>query len=243
MKKIHLSSVDSTNTYLKENYKRLDNFTFVSTDEQLKGRGRNKREWKSENGKNLLFSLLILEEDLFKYYKEISIITAYSIIEVLKELSISGLMIKWPNDIFINDKKVCGILLEALTTSKQECLIVGIGLNVNQREFEGVYIIEPTSLAKTLNRDIDVEELKDKIYNQLLTNLEKLKEGFDFYPLIKAYDYLKDKEAFVELDGKEEKIQIVRINNDYSLLANVDGIERTISFGEVSFHNKKVKKD
>ena len=55
MKTIHFETIDSTNTYLKENYEKLDNFTFVSADFQSAGRGRNNRNWKSEKGENLLF--------------------------------------------------------------------------------------------------------------------------------------------------------------------------------------------
>ena len=136
MEKIHLSFIDSTNAYLKNNYKELNNYTFVSTDEQSDGRGRNNRQWKSENGKNLLFSLLILDKELIKHYKEISIISAYSIIEELKELGLKNISIKWPNDVFVKDNKICGILLEAVSNNNNmDCVIVGIGLNVNQKEF------------------------------------------------------------------------------------------------------------
>ena len=154
MKSIHFETIDSTNTYLKENYKNLDNFTFVDASFQTNGRGRNNRSWKSEKGENLLFSLLIKDESLIKEFKSLSIVSALSIIHVL---NINNLSIKWPNDIYHKDNKLAGILLEAISTNKIECLIIGIGINVNQKEFLGDYKKEPTSLCKILNEEVDKE--------------------------------------------------------------------------------------
>ena len=83
MKTIHFETIDSTNTYLKENYEKLDNFTFVSADFQSAGRGRNNRNWKSEKGENLLFSLLIKDKALIDKFSSLSVISAFSIIKAL----------------------------------------------------------------------------------------------------------------------------------------------------------------
>lgn len=236
MKKIHLSFIDSTNAYLKNNYKELNNYTFVSTDEQSDGRGRNNRQWKSENGKNLLFSLLILDKELIKHYKEISIISAYSIIEELKELGLKDISIKWPNDVFVKDNKICGILLESVTKNEMECLIVGIGLNVNQIDFNGEYIVEPSSIKKIINKDSDINLLKDRIYQRLIDNLEKLKEEYNFYSFIKELDYLKNKRVYADINGCIKQVMVKGINEDYSLsIYNNDSLEN-IESGEISFH-------
>lgn len=236
MNKIHLSSIDSTNTYLKENYEKLDNYTFVSTDEQTNGRGRNSRVWKSENGKNLLFSLLILDKKLIEDFKEISILSAYSIIQVLEKLGINNLSIKWPNDIYYKDKKICGILLEAVTKSKMECLIVGVGLNVNQKEFNDEYLTTPTSIMNVTNKEIDINQLKEDIYNQLINNLEAKKNNKDFYEEISKYDYLKNKEAYALIENNKTRIKAIGINKDYSLNIEYENINRNIESGEISFH-------
>ena len=236
MNKIHLSSIDSTNTYLKENYEKLDNYTFVSTDEQTNGRGRNSRVWKSENGKNLLFSLLILDKKLIEDFKEISILSAYSIIQVLEKLGINNLSIKWPNDIYYKDKKICGILLEAVTKSKMECLIVGVGLNVNQKEFNDEYLTTPTSIMNVINKEIDINQLKEDIYNQLINNLEAKKNNKDFYEEISKYDYLKNKEAYALIENNKTRIKVIGINKDYSLNIEYENINRNIESGEISFH-------
>ena len=236
MKTIHFETIDSTNTYLKENYSKLDDFTFVSADFQSKGRGRNNRNWKSEKGESLLFSLLIKDESLMKEFKSLSIISALSLIQTFETMGIKDLSIKWPNDIYYKDNKLVGILLEAVSTTKLECLIVGIGINVNQKEFEGDYKRQPTSLYKILNKDIDIDDLKNVVYQKLEENFLLVKKGFDFYPKITKYDYLKNKELDAYLDDEKMPIKVIGINNDYSLKIVVNNQIRDIESGEISFH-------
>lgn len=231
MKQIHFESIDSTNIYLKNNYKNLDNLTFISADEQTSGKGRSNRKWISEKGKNLMFSLLIKDEKLINNFKSLSISSAYTIIKVLEEYGLKDLSIKWPNDVYVKDKKICGILLESISIEKIEALIVGIGLNVNQKEFVGEYLIEPTSMYKELNKEIDLIKLENKIYKNLLENYNK-----NIYREILEYDYLKGKQAKAYINNELKDISIIGINEDYSLKIKVDNIEKDIYAGEISFH-------
>lgn len=233
MKTIHFETIDSTNTYLKKNYENLDNFTFVSADFQSAGRGRNNRNWKSEKGENLLFSLLIKDKALIDKFSSLSVISAFSII---KALNLEHLSIKWPNDIYYKDSKLCGILLEAVTRNEIECLIIGIGLNVNQREFAGEYKRTPTSLYKITNQTQDMRLLKDKIFNQIYYDFMKVKEGYDFYNDIKEYDYLKDRKVYAEINNEVQQIQVLGINSDYSLKVLKDNETYNLSSGEITFH-------
>lgn len=233
MKTIHFETIDSTNTYLKENYEKLDNFTFVSADFQSAGRGRNNRNWKSEKGENLLFSLLIKDKALIDKFSSLSVISAFSII---KALNLEHLSIKWPNDIYYKDSKLCGILLEAVTRNEIECLIIGIGLNVNQREFVGEYKITPTSFYQITNQSQDIRLLKDKIFNQIYSDFMKVKEGYDFYNDIKEYDYLKDRKVYAEINNEVQQIKVLGIDSDYSLKVLKDNETYNLSSGEITFH-------
>lgn len=239
MNKIHLDSVDSTNSYLKKHYKELDNYTFVSANYQTNGKGRNDRDWKSENGKNLLFSLLLLDKQLISHYKELSIITAYSIIKELEKLNIKDLSIKWPNDVYVKDKKICGILLESVSVNDIECLVIGVGLNVNQENFNGEYRIIPTSIIKELNQFQDIEALKENIYKTLINNIEAVKFNKDLYSEIKKYDYLMNKEIKYEIENSYERAKVIGIQKDYSLL--VDNGSKLINLfsGEVEHISTK----
>ena len=231
MKELFFESVDSTNTYLKNHYEELDDRCFVRADLQTQGKGRNGRIWKSIKGENLTFSMLIKNKELISNYSRLSVTSAYLILKILEGYGLKDLSIKWPNDVYVKDKKICGILLEAVSKEEIECLIIGIGLNVNQTEFEGDYLIEPTSIAKELERKIDLSEIKNKIYDSLLNDLNK-----DYYEQIKEYDYLKDKTAIAEINGESKSIRVIGIDEDYSLKIITDEKETNILSGEISFH-------
>ena len=233
MKEIHFREIDSTNTYLKENYSSLDDLTFVSADYQSSGKGRNQRVWDSKPGENLLFSLLIKDSDYFPLYKAISIVSAYSVMKTLNEYGIEDTMIKWPNDVYVGGQKICGILLESVSRNEIECLIIGIGINVNQKTFGTDYIHPPVSMRNILNKEIDMNEFKVACFSNLLSDLEKLKEGYDYYPEISRYDYLRGQKVFHE--GKEYTVE--GINEDYTLKLSHDGQERNVEAGEISFHS------
>ena len=157
---LHFDEIDSTNNYLKNSYKLLSNFTFVSTDYQSAGKGRNDRIWFSNPRENLMFSLLIKDENLLKKFSSLSIISAAIIAELIESLGIEDVSIKWPNDVFIKDKKVCGILLEGQIL---EYLVIGVGLNVNQKSFPNGLRKPGTSLSLELNNDLNVNEVKERL--------------------------------------------------------------------------------
>ena len=231
MREIYFESIDSTNTYLKNNYESLDDMTFVRADIQTKGRGRNDRVWKADKGDNLLFSILIKDREMIDRYKALSVNSAYIVLKVLESYGIDNLSIKWPNDIYVNDRKICGILLEAVSRNDIECLIIGIGINVNQKEFVGEYITDPTSMYLELHEEIDLNEFKEKVFASLNNNLRE-----DYYEEIKEYDYLKNKEADVMLGNEKKHIRVLGINDDYSLKISDGTRETDISSGEISFH-------
>lgn len=231
MKELFFETIDSTNTYLKQNYENLDNFTFVRADLQTSGRGRSSRKWLSKKGDNLLFSLLIKDKELINKFKALSINSAYLVLKILEDYGLKNLSLKWPNDIYVNGNKICGILLESVSKQEIECLIIGIGLNVNQKEFVGDYLIKPTSMTNELNKEIDLIELKNKIFNSLLNNLNK-----DYYTEIIKYDYLKNKTVSVVIHNENKTVKVLGINKDYSLKIVLDEEERDIYAGEISFH-------
>ena len=233
MKQIHFESVDSTNTYLKQNYKQLENFTFVSADIQTQGRGRNNRKWDSDNN-NLLFSLLIKDKNILKKVNEVSIISAYIIIKVLQEYGIDDLSIKWPNDVYAGNKKICGILLESISTNELECLIVGVGVNVNQSEFDLDY--NATSMNIINNTDIDISSLKKNVYSKFESYLNSVSSGSDYYLEISKYDYLKNREVYALINNEKKLVKVKGINSDYSLCVVSNESEYNLYSGEISFH-------
>lgn len=233
MKQIHFEKIDSTNTYLKNNYQTLDNLTFVSSDIQTQGKGRNDRVWESEDN-NLLFSLLIKDKKLFNRTNALSILSAYTVLNVLQDYGVNDVSIKWPNDVYVGDLKICGILLQSQSKQELECLIIGVGINVNQKEFNEEY--HATSLANILNKDIDLVKFKHDIYSKFVDNLNKLSNEYDFYQEISKYDYLKNKEVYALINNEKRLVRVKGINLDYTLCVVSNDSECNINSGEISFH-------
>lgn len=154
------NEIESTSNLLKEHYSSLPHFTFVKTNYQLKGRGQYERTWISNRDENVLFSILLkdLKIGSITYLKK-------WIIEGLSTLlHIYGVASEFrePNDIFVNDLKISGILFETRSFEDNlDYVVIGIGLNVNQVKFPNVLA---TSMKLTLKETLNVE----KVFNQLI---------------------------------------------------------------------------
>lgn len=137
MKYIELAEVPSTNTYVKENAASLPDVAVIFTNRQTAGRGQKGNSWEAQPGKNLTFSILVKrpEVDVKRQFR-ISEAVSLAIVEYLDRYA-QGFAIKWPNDIYHDDKKIAGILIEnSLQDTAIDYTVIGIGLNINQRRFE-----------------------------------------------------------------------------------------------------------
>jgi BirA family biotin operon repressor/biotin-[acetyl-CoA-carboxylase] ligase len=179
MKLIKLDAIDSTNEFLKglSNKEDLENFTVVTAENQTKGKGQMGAFWNSEVGKNLIMSVLV--KDFLSEINEIfnlNIAVATAVITALKKQNFPNLSIKWPNDILSANKKIGGILIENSIKSDGTILsIVGLGLNVNQTNFEG--LPKASSLAVVMEHELNKEELLSAIVTQLEANVEESKQN------------------------------------------------------------------
>lgn len=227
MKRIHFDEIDSTSLYLKNNHALLEDMTFVDANYQTAGKGREDRKWISNRNEDLLCSLLIKNKTLIEKYQSISILSACIVYEFLSNLGLKDIFIKWPNDVFIRDKKICGILLEGQI---YDYLAIGVGLNINSINHHGMYRIEPTSIKKELNKEFDLEVLKEEFF-QTFDKYLKMYEKGQYEPLniVRAHNYLKGKQVIY--NNKTGKV--LDINDDYSLLIENDSGIESISSGEV----------
>lgn len=233
MKKIFFESISSTNLYLKENYKTLDDLTVVYANHQTEGRGRLGRIWIDSD--DLLFSIL-LKKNINKP-TDYTFIIALAVVNILKKYGINSL-IKWPNDIIVNKKKICGILLEGIASSKQEAVIIGVGLNVNTTNFTKELVFKATSMKKELKKDFDKEKLLDDIISEFENiQVSYNKRKFDLFNEIRGRLYLVDTVISFTYNGKEELGTIKGISDEGKLIiASKDSI-LYLSSGEISFHN------
>ncbi len=165
----NLPNCPSTNRVVAQSLQQgqLSNGEVVITANQTEGRGQRGSVWESQQGKNLTFSIGIfdLELPILEQFR-LHFVTALAIVKTINENTLARATIKWPNDIFINDKKVAGILIENnLRKNEIYSSVIGIGLNVNQENFE---IPHATSLA------IETQQthFPDDILQVLLENFE-----------------------------------------------------------------------
>ncbi len=239
-KLIFLKETESTNNYANQLVlsKAAEHGTVVLAQHQIKGRGQQGNTWESEAGKNLLASII-----LFPYFLSaskqfyLSKIISLAIVDFLKT-EVNNVFIKWPNDIYIQNKKVAGILIEnAVTGATLSSSIVGIGLNLNQE----IFISDapnPVSLKNLTGRDYQIEDVADEIWENFEKWYRKLESG-DFTGIDKAYyeNLFRINEWNIFLkDGVEFEARITGIGEFGQLiLTERNGKKSEYMFREVEF--------
>ena len=233
---ISLKSVDSTNTFLLNlsNNEKIVEGTVVHAENQIKGRGQRNNSWISEGGKSLCFSVLFYPKLDLSHQFTFNKCIALALVSSLNVLGVKS-FIKWPNDIFVNDKKIAGVLIEnSIREKKLQKSIVGIGINTNNNCSE---IETATSLKEVLNTDTSIKELLlilcqelEKYY--LLFRNDK-KQIQDLY-----HSYLYKKDCLVKFtkEGNQFSAIIKEVDDFGRLILIKKGVERAYSVGELSFN-------
>jgi len=228
MKIIKFDTIDSTNLYLKNKIKNNDiNLPVcIQSDIQTKGKGRHNRKWISDKG-GLYFSIgkkiKKSEEVLLSPLK-----TAVILHKFLKEkFNINNLLVKWPNDIYYKNSKLAGILPNGIIGEKNNYVVIGIGINVNNE----TKINNTCNLKNILNQNINID--------RLLINFMKFYEKEKSIESDKTIDYInqnlygKDKLKKLKIKGKSIKGVIKKVNYDYSLNIKIKNKEKNIEIGEI----------
>ena len=186
--RINLPTVDSTNLFVREmlaeestgqvlSAATLPGFTLVVADDQTRGRGQQGNSWETERGKNLTFSLLC-HPDFIKPSEQflLSQCMAVAIREVLARY-VDGVEVKWPNDIYVGEKKISGTLIECDLQGKHisNC-IIGVGININQTVFRSD-APNPTSLQLLTGKAHDREAILTAIVQTFQQGYEALQQG------------------------------------------------------------------
>ena len=232
-------TISSTNDYLlrKEKNKNKD-IKICIAEEQTKGRGRRGKSWISPKFKNIYFSLnsFLKKEDL----SGLSIAVALSVSKVLTKINVMSL-IKWPNDLLVGNKKICGILIETAKVGELTKVVIGIGINVNM-EYSELIDQEWTSIKLEKKQLVDRNSIITEMINQLCITLNKFEqEEFDYFlKRFTSLDLLRDKE-FTLKDKPNETFIGKGIDNKGLLIAQNLKDQRIVKFssGEVSLKLKK----
>jgi len=243
---IRIRSTDSTNNYANQQIK--DNVfpegTVFLTYEQTAGRGQLKNIWESEPGKNLTFSI-VYYPDFLEINRQFMLSKVISLgINTAINKYIGQLKIKWPNDIYVGNKKLAGILIEnSIMSGSLKSSIVGIGLNVNQTVFNSD-APNPVSLKLLTNQHFDCETLLNEVLMKINFYFELLRRGE--YELIdkiyiSALYWLNEKHSF-RTGPKVFEGNIIGVNDIGQLLIRKEDDEiLKFHFKEVEFQQSEIK--
>ncbi len=253
---IHFDELNSTNTYAKSIASDLDKEgQVVITEKQLSGRGRLGRQWVSQNNKGIWMSIILKPKINIE---DISKITQVAAAAINLGLSSHGVKteIKWPNDIIINNKKICGILVEMnseknISTntsedSKINYVVVGIGINVNN-DIED-FPEELRETATSIKIETNKEFKRNILVAEVLNNFEKLYIALNNNDFSKSLDicrknsYVIGKEINLIKNQEVKEATALNINDDGELVVMYkDGETDNIISGEISVRIRKNK--
>lgn len=223
---ITFESLTSTNDYLMDlSKKNANSWTVIHAINQTNGKGYAGNRWEVNPNQNLTFSLLIKSDLNYQDLIYLNQWVANCIYTSLSQLQ-SNVSIKWPNDIILNNKKVCGVLIESYRKSEIMHSIIGIGINVNQCDFN--HLTKATSLKNESHFDYDIMT----IMSDLLQTFEK------DYHYIENRNWNQISEFYNSKLFRKDRISQFRINNNLvegiirkttnqgSLIVEIDGVEK-----------------
>ena len=239
---LHFETIDSTNDYAKKIGNELRDGSVIISEEQTKGKGRLGRVWESKAGEGIWMSIILKPNIIPNKAPFITLIAGASIVKALNILGVDA-KIKWPNDITINNKKLSGILTElSAEIERVNYIVVGIGMNVKDTDFEEELQDKATSLYKenyNVSRIDIVKEILCQFEKLYLDYIEKddKKEVLD---ICRQYSAIINKEIYVIKNDQKELVDCNGINEEGNLIIkNKDGNLEEIMSGEVSIRGVK----
>ncbi len=232
--------VDSTNLLAKNMAAKGEaEGTVIAADYQTKGRGRLGRKWFSPKGKNLYFSVILRPPVSAALVPQLTMLSSVAVCEALRDMGVDAL-IKWPNDVFVKGRKICGILNEMeIKGGKVDFVILGIGLNVNVKEDD--FPSDLRNIATSLSIELGYEVSRREVFVRILELLDKWyvrflkgerKELFYFW---REHNYTLGKRVLV--DGKLEGFAIGVTPYGELLIRSDDGEVVKVSAGDVDIIN------
>lgn len=236
---IHFDLIESTNKEAKKLIKEDINLgTVLIAEEQSMGCGRFQRKWHSPKG-GLWFSIILKPKIMIQDAPKLTLIMAATIHEVLKGYNINT-KIKWPNDILLNGKKICGILAEM----KKNYVVLGVGMNINIWEMEQDIKSTATSLKIEFNREFNREDILSKILNKFE---ELYNEFIEFNDLTEVISVCKKNSSIIGKKGvlirgnNKEEVVCLRVLSNGNLIVKTEIGEEEIFSGEISFKKSLLK--
>lgn len=232
--------VDSTNNVCKKIGNQGFKNTLVISKSQTGGRGRLGRNFISNNNKGIYMSLLIRPNINISDISKVTCVVGTSILKILKKYIKNSIYIKWVNDIYINDKKICGILTESsLVENRINYIVIGIGINLYHQVFPADIIA--SSIEDETGIVIDKDTLIGEIINQVLIDIRNI-NSLEHVEIFRKHMYLLNEYTLLKVRDNEFIGKIIGINDSFELITDVDKRIITISSGEI-LKVSKIKED
>ena len=235
-----LAEADSTNNVLLRHIRDYDNLSVVAAVKQTAGRGQRGNRWVSAPGDNLTFSLLLKPEGLpAREVMALTCLATLAVRDILRETGVPA-VIKWPNDIYVGKRKICGMLVEnGLEGGFIVWSVIGIGINLNQTEFPGE-LLNPTSVKRLTGRTYDPVSFLETFCTGLEKRLPELATPDGRKRLLDTYErdlFQKDSPAsYRDPETGKTFTGIIRgITPEGLLRMEAEGCERTFGFKEISY--------
>lgn len=235
-----LDRVDSTNNYAFELLKRSDlpDGSVIWADEQWQGKGQRGNEWFSTPYTNLTMSVVLkprfLEAEEYFYLTKV---VTLAIVSYLESLNLQDVKIKWPNDIYIGDKKVAGLLIEnQLKGSRINLSVLGIGLNLNEMIFPA-HLPKATSVKRETGKHQSIELVMERLCEEIEANYLRLKSNLqDLDRVFETYLWGMNKWRTFLLNGQPIELMISGVSSQGRLMVKGrDGELRKYDFRQLSF--------
>lgn len=237
---VYYDEIDSTNNRAKEaGDKKAAHGTLFVADKQVAGKGRRGRVWESPSGSSIYMTILLYPEVAPIKAPQLTLVMAIAVAEGIQAVTGLETKIKWPNDIVVNGKKICGILTEMSTEIDYiNHVVIGVGINVNQDTFPEDIKSTATSLKLEAGKSVQRSELIAAVMKSFENCYETFMKTEDLSGLQELYNSMlvnKDREVKVLEPGNEYKAHALGINQTGELIVRTpDGEEKEIYAGEVS---------
>ena len=236
---INLDETDSTNNFLKRNVESLPDLTVVTAELQTAGRGRMGKSFCSPKGTGAYFSILLKNNISVEISKHLTVMAAVAVLEELQTVTDRDIKIKWVNDVYIDGKKVCGILTEGSVNPQSEQLnyaIIGIGINL--KIYENDFPKDLRDLVTCVFENECSKSQKENLIKGVICRIYKMLTGEDAHYIdrYRKYSYLDGKKINIIRGDYTESAIALYIDKNCNLVAKIDETGETVTLfsGDVS---------
>lgn len=236
----YFDEIGSTNAFILNNIDELTSGDCCVAEYQSAGRGRRGRTWVSPYGCHLYTSLYWQLSQGISQAGGLSLVVACALVKALGEQGVSSLGVKWPNDIYLNQKKLAGVLIEMSGQAQSHShIVIGIGINLAMSEQQGGLIDQPWSDLSEQGLQIDKTQLMLALHRQLMRDLQQFEhDGLSaFMERWKESDIFYGQQVSLIMGENQIKGRCCGIDHSGGIILETDGVKQTYIGGEISLRS------